>query len=296
LKRHLPLAVAGDDRGVHQARVATRRLREAVPVLAAGLKGSKAGKARKKIRRLTRALGSVRELDVTLGILDELARAENVSRAAVEEVRAHVITERDERRAVMLERLEHVNADKLERRLSSVAEALDASAHEDWREVLGARLVKRAKRLAAAVDEAGQMYAPEQLHAVRIAAKKFRYGMELAADAGTAGAATHVRTIKRVQDALGALHDLQILQRHVAAVQVRPAPLRPDVRLALDGLVQHIEAECRHLHGRYLVMTPDLRRACAGADVVARELTSTRRRRPAKMTLPKTAAAAEGRR
>ena len=37
LERHLPPAVAGDDVGVHQARVASRRLREAVPVLAIGL-------------------------------------------------------------------------------------------------------------------------------------------------------------------------------------------------------------------------------------------------------------------
>ena len=57
LRRYLPAAVAGDDKGVHQARVASRRLREAVPVLATGLKGSKSKKAGRKIRRLTRALG-----------------------------------------------------------------------------------------------------------------------------------------------------------------------------------------------------------------------------------------------
>src|SRR5689334_16692063 len=70
LNRHLPAAIAGDDLGVHQARVTSRRLREAVPVLATGLHGSKAGKAQRKIRRLTRALGSVRELDVTIQLLD----------------------------------------------------------------------------------------------------------------------------------------------------------------------------------------------------------------------------------
>ena len=91
LRKHLPSAVSGDDTGVHQARVASRRLREAVPVLATGLKGSKAGKARRKIRRLTRALGTVRELDVTLGILDELARVDGVPRSAVEAVRARVV-------------------------------------------------------------------------------------------------------------------------------------------------------------------------------------------------------------
>ncbi len=75
LRRHLPAAIAGDNTGVHQARVASRRLREAVPVLSTGLKGSKAGKATRKIRRLTRALGTVRELDVTLLLLDELSRS-----------------------------------------------------------------------------------------------------------------------------------------------------------------------------------------------------------------------------
>src|SRR5262245_11638573 len=82
LQRHIPAAIAGDDRGVHQARVTTRRLREAVPVFATGLTGSKAGKARRKIRRVTRALGTVRELDVTVQLLDELARSPRVSRHA----------------------------------------------------------------------------------------------------------------------------------------------------------------------------------------------------------------------
>src|SRR5918996_5286380 len=90
LHRHLPGAVTGNDHGLHQARVATRRLREAVPVLTSGVKGTKAAKARRKIRRLTRALGTVRELDVTLHILDELARRPEIPRIALEDVRAHV--------------------------------------------------------------------------------------------------------------------------------------------------------------------------------------------------------------
>src|SRR5688572_16524791 len=123
LKRHLPTAVAGNDHGVHQARVATRRLREAVPVLATSLKPSKFAKARRKIRRLTRALGTVRELDVTTHLLDEMAQAGTLPRTALEEVRGHVVAERDRRRAVMLERLAEVDTDKLGRRLAAVAEA-----------------------------------------------------------------------------------------------------------------------------------------------------------------------------
>ncbi len=261
LKRHLPAAVAGDDLAVHQARVTSRRLREAVPVLSTGLTGSKAGKARRKIRRLTRALGSVRELDVTVQLLDELARSPHVSRDAVEDVRTRVMKERDAKRKVMIERLEEVNVEKLDRRLASVGAALDEATSEPWRKALASRLLTRSRRLTDAMNEAGNMYAPDRLHAVRIAAKKLRYGLELAADSGLKQAAPHVRTIKRAQDMLGKLHDLQVLQIHVAAVQAEPRSGRTQSRAALEDLARHIEDQCRHLHGRYVASATSLRDA-----------------------------------
>ena len=265
LRRHLPKAIEGDNRAVHQARVTSRRLREAVPVLATGLKNTKAGKARRKIRRLTRALGTVRELDVTLGLLDELARSTHVPRTAVEDVRARVIEERDARRKVMLERLDGIDVEKLYKRLHSVGTALDESAVEPWRKALATRLVSRVRSLSAAMDAAGHMYAAEQLHAVRIAAKKLRYGLELAADTGVKEAAAHVRTIKRAQDMLGKLHDFQVLQRHVAAAQsAAPSTSRAQSREALEDLAHHIEGQCRHLHGRYVALVPALRELTAG--------------------------------
>lgn len=286
LKRHLPLAVAGEHTGVHQARVATRRLREAVPVLATGLKHSKAGKARRKIRRLTRALGGVRELDVTMHLVDELMQGARLPRNALEEVRGHVIAERDRRREVMLQRLEKVDTDKLGRRLESVAETLDGSMEDAWRPVLSARIAKRAVRLEEASAHAGQMYAPERLHDVRIAAKKLRYGLELAADSGVKAAAPLVRRIKRVQDLLGRLHDMQVLQEHIAAVQAGPAASRPAMHNALDAIARYVEAECRHLHGRYLATAASLDELVdAVRSRVLPEVERPRRRRPLKMNL-----------
>lgn len=297
LSRHLPSAVAGDFNGVHQARVASRRLRETVPVLAADLKGSKAGKARRKIRRLTRALGTVRELDVTLKILDELARRDGIPRNALEDVRGHVIEERDARREKMLERLEEVNATKLNRRLASVADALQQTASEKWREVLASRLLKRAKRLSAAIGAAGHMYAPDRLHAVRIAAKKLRYALEIAAESRVPAAVPLVRTIKRSQDTLGRLHDLQVLQSHVAAVQAAPSSRKGTSREGYDTIAWTLEGECRHLHARYVAMVPALEELCAAcrATVVAQLAHPPRRaRRPLKMTLSQRQAGAAG--
>ena len=291
LKRHLPAAMAGNDVGVHQARVTSRRLREAVPVFSTGLKGSKAGKAGRKIRRLTKALGSVRELDVTIHLLDELAQSPRVSRTAVEDVRTRVVKERDSRRKLMLERLKRVDADKLDRRLESVGAALGEATGEPWRKTLAARLVTRSRRLTEAMDEAGHMYAPDRLHAVRIAAKKLRYGLELAADSGVKPAALHVRTIKRAQDMLGKLHDLQVLQTHVAAVQAEPRSGRLPSREALEDLARHIEDQCRHLHGRYVATSPALREAAlAVRTTIVPLLTRTpRRAKPIKMMLSRPA-------
>jgi CHAD domain-containing protein len=286
LRRHLPQAVAGEHTGVHRARVATRRLREAVPVLSTGLKHSKARKARRKIRRLTRALGAVRELDVTLHLVDGLMHQSDLPRNALEEVRRHVVEERDRRREVMLERLERVDLDKLGRRLDSVAEALDGAGEEAWRPVLAARIAGRATRLEEAAAHAGKMYAPERLHDVRIAAKKLRYALELAADSGTRSAAPLVRRIKRLQDLLGCLHDVQVLQEHVAAVQAGPAASRPGMHEGLELVARHVEAECRHLHGRYLASAPSIQDVTdAARSKVLPEVERRRGRRPLKMTL-----------
>jgi len=286
LKRQLAAAVAGKDTGVHQARVASRRLREAIPVLTEGLQHTKGGKANRKIRRLTQALGTVRELDVTLHLIDGLSDRSEVPRAALAEVRAHVIEERERRRTVMLDRLDHIDSAKLWRRLETVHQALmTPTAGHAWRAALAGRIASRAGRLERAIEDAGQIYEPEGLHQVRIAGKKLRYALEIADESAAAPCAAALRIIKRVQDALGRLHDLQILLHHVAAVGAAPRNRRstPDAGLAV--LARLIEDDCRRLHGRYVAALPDLTIAVAAArrDVPVK---LTARKRSAKMTLP----------
>jgi CHAD domain-containing protein len=279
----LPAAVAGDDRGVHQARVASRRLREAVPVLSVGLRHSKSKKAGRKIRRLTKALGSVRELDVTLHLIDELAASDDLSRPALQDVRLHAVAERERLRDTMLAELGAVNADKLNRRLASVAEAVAADISGGWRQALASRLLKRARRLTEAIETAGALYVPEHLHQVRIAAKKLRYGLELAADAGITGAAALVRTVKRAQTTLGRLHDLQVLQAHVAAVQSAPHA-RASSHEGLAAIAGRIEEQCRLLHGKYVASVPALHEVTAAvrSEIAGRLATQPR---PLKMSL-----------
>ena len=95
-----------------------------------------------------------------------------------------MVEERERRRATMLKRLDKVNVDKLERRLASVGEALQAAETEHWREALAARLAE-ARQGAVGGDRRGR----PDVH-TRTAApgadrgKKLRYGLEIAAESG----------------------------------------------------------------------------------------------------------------
>ena len=269
-------------------------------MLTAGLQHTKSGKAQRKIRRLTQALGTVRELDVTLHLIDELGERPAVPRAALSEVRALVIEDRESRRAIMLERLDRVDTAKLARRLDAVRQALlHPTPGHAWRPALALRIATRARRLEKAIERAGRIYAPEALHQVRIAAKKLRYSLEIADESTAAPCGATLKVIKRIQDALGRLHDLQILLHHVAAVGAAPRGRRstPDAGLAV--LSRLIEDECRHLHGRYVAQLPQLHEAVdAGRRDVPLRLTPRRGRsaRAIKMGLAAKRRAAGGQR
>ena len=119
----------------------------------------------------------------------------------------------------MLERLRRVNTAKLNRRLEEVS--IMISRRDAGRVARRAGDPGGAPRQAAPHGHsgAGQIYAAEQLHVVRIATKKLRYALELVADARMAPVRPLLGTLKRAQETLGRLHDLQIIEQHVAAVR-----------------------------------------------------------------------------
>ncbi len=89
-----PDFVSGRVNGLHKTRVASRRIREALPIVGATASPAKVKKLNKKMRALTRSLGPIRELDVELTILDDKSRAEGVPGRAIEMVRREVASRR----------------------------------------------------------------------------------------------------------------------------------------------------------------------------------------------------------
>src|SRR4029077_17359467 len=81
-------------RALHRARVASRRLRELVPVLQLDHASSK--KLSRRLRKLTSHLGTVRELDVMMLGIDEMHEARRVQSSALARVGVAVSQDRDQ--------------------------------------------------------------------------------------------------------------------------------------------------------------------------------------------------------
>jgi CHAD domain-containing protein len=268
----MPAAQAGDEISVHQARVASRRLREALPVLGGRADEAALDVAQKRVRRITRALGPVRELDVTLLLLAELERKGTVSKRAIARVRKSVLEERQKRRTEMLEVITPSRLDKLRKRLAKVSSP-ESHVHPVPRNALAeaaAQTAFRAKTLKGAIEHAGGMYVADRLHRVRIEAKKLRYALEIQRELSRSRATAGLTRLKAEQDLLGRIHDLEILIDRARGVQSRLSP-RDRIGMAeLNKLVRALEDECREGHAAYMRSRPSLLKLCdgliAGAD------------------------------
>ncbi len=249
----------GDVRAVHQMRVATRRLRELMPILE--LEQEAGSRLSRRLRKVTRQLGPVRELDVLAQLVDELRESGRYSTADLDLMATAIAEPRAKAHEQLSAKQPTAERSRLGTRLERVAPQLEEipvnarlarRAGRGWRWALEARLAHRASALGAAIWEAGPVYLPERLHAVRIAVKKLRYALELATDAAGVKPGADLRRLKGAQDLLGRMHDLQVLTTRARDAQASLAPSDLEASRALDAVVALLEIDCRQLHARYV--------------------------------------------
>ena len=261
LDRLVPGVEAGEVRAVHQARVASRRLRELLPVLQ--LDPAATRKLSRRLRKATRGLGMAREVDVLQLLIEELQASGQYRPRVLQHVGEDIRTRRGE----MTKRFRPLASDlgRILRKLEAAAaelEGADTGRDRGWRWALDARVARRGVALGKVVDEAGAMYLPERLHEVRIALKKLRYGVELRTEAAGDRTNVDLRALKRTQELLGRMHDLQALIDRVRDAQASLAPTDAGLWRDLDALVISLEGSCRQLHGRYVRQRAALAAIC----------------------------------
>lgn len=266
LDRNLLADIDTDVEARHQARVATRRLREALPLLAHTALDPEERRALLQVKKIvhgaTRALGAVRELDVALAIVDESAAREPGLLPATTLVRPLIEQDRAARLAGMRDRLDVARFRKASRHLAQFTPPGPDGDGPHAR--LASRVAARSRALRAAVAKAGGLYASDRLHAVRLAVKKLRYTLELAAEIDKWPARHLIVFLKHTQDVLGRIHDLEVVARYTRLVPASP-DLAGEARSAADRLLETIEQEIRERHADYLVGREGLTEAAGSA-------------------------------
>ena len=229
LREHDPGTRIGEDpEALHDMRVAVRRLRAAVRIFAAGFPVRAEHGLRGELRWLGRLLGGVRDLDVQLEHLAAFAaQAPPNVRAGLLGFDDYLVAERSRRRAPMLAgldspryfrllvRLEEFAAGRARRGKRSVAQTPVA--------VIGRRAIKKALRdLLKRGDKIGAAPTPEDLHVLRIRAKRLRYLFEFLIDVVGKEGGRFVKRLTRLQDLLGTYHDAVVAGDYVRLYAERP--------------------------------------------------------------------------
>lgn len=185
---------------VHRLRVASRRTLAAFDVFRDVLPPKRAAWFRKRLRLLRRAAGDARDLDVLTGRLGKDAERPSAARTA----RARLVAMLSKQRAVSRGPIRELRERLLEADWPGrVDELLERVARRHHRTTFGAYA---RRRFAPLVDEFfatadRRLRDAEEIHELRIEAKKLRYAVEIFAGVFPAA------TLARCQDALEQLQE-----------------------------------------------------------------------------------------
>ena len=269
---------AQDIEYIHRMRVASRRLRSAITLFEECLPRKKLPDWQKQVRRITRALGAARDTDVQIGLLDRVLRH-------LQEPSADGVDEDVRRYSPGIERLRLRLRQRRAKLQTDVIAALDAWEASQVSEELGQTLRQQlvqarlsqvegssprvyqqaylvtSLRLEEMLAYDASVFHPEQveeLHAMRIAAKRLRYTMEVFAPLYDDGLKQPLQTVREVQDVLGDIHDCdvwvqvlpQFMEKERARTQKYFGHTRSFSRLAA-GLVYLQQERQQHRAERY---------------------------------------------
>ena len=231
--RELPGAVAGHDEALHQVRVAGRRLRVALPLVARKGDSRAVRQAVKVLRWLTRSAGEGRDMDVVLGLFQDRLDALKTTTAEQRALLSRLRAARARSRSQVAEDILDLDIDGLRRNLRRV---LRAGAAEAPLALARARALREGQgaALLRGFSQVGEAYRPDALHALRRRVRRLRYAAEI--EDAVRGEDTRAPALwKRLQDSIGVLHDHHVLAGWLDE-QARTAATRDNALLARAAL------------------------------------------------------------
>ena len=232
LAREADVRSGEDPEDVHQMRVATRRLRASLQVVAPVFEPSLIKRLRRKLRTTADALGGVRDADVFLMNLREYRESLTAARkASLDQLIERISTERAAARVALLAELEsrHYRQFKHEfaRFLTTPDDGVAILAEHGGplrvRDLAGSLIWRRYEDLRS--FEVILPNAPDvQLHEMRIAGKRLRYTLEFFTDVLGDTVKHCLDPLAALQETLGSLQDSVVAREHIERLAMANMP------------------------------------------------------------------------
>jgi CHAD domain-containing protein len=210
---------ADDIEAIHDMRVATRRVRSALALFKECF-GKYSKKWNKKMRRVTKALGAARDIDVQMdflqGFLDGLTEPQydaGIKRLMLrlrqrrEELQEDVIKAMDKLEASGV--LEKMGAKLRQARIEAKIHHVDENSPCVYEQAY-VEISMRMENVLAYEEYVDQPERKEEHHAMRIAAKRLRYTMEIFNPLYNGGLDDKIKAMRNIQTVLGDMHDCDV--------------------------------------------------------------------------------------
>jgi len=225
-----------DPEHVHRMRVASRRLRAALPHFAACFAAKDYSRWMQEVKKITRALGDARDLDVQIAFIKKYIKTQGVQKG---DPLSALLVHLQERRKVLQKQVCSV-LDRLESAtviptMQAACRAAATPKQKQWRRhyagILPVAADRIGRRMAGLDRYAAYVQNPDAVfehHALRIAAKKLRYTLEIYAPLYRRGFKKQIARLKKMQDLLGDMHDCDVwigqMTRAIVRQRARPFP------------------------------------------------------------------------
>jgi CHAD domain-containing protein len=300
--REIPGVKEGRDiEYIHRMRVASRRLRAALPLFAPCFPAKEYGAWMRELTRITRALGEARDTDVQIAFLRKLEKKprprpasripQNIPWVSPESPAARYLLSALEKKRARLQNRVLASLGRLEKSgVISTMQAEFARRVQEFRSIrkrpllhgvpaLAAyRISSRLSRLLSYEQWIRHPEAVAEHHATRIAAKKLRYTMEIYGALYRNGLKKHLARVKKVQEILGDIHDCDVWIDHVTQLILRERTLlrssrvsqRPDTATltSLRIFLHNRETERMQLYRRFIRFWDSLARSGLWTDLI----------------------------
>ncbi len=223
---------AEDIEFLHRARVASRRLRSALKMFRDCFRTKAMKRWRKQIRRVTEGLGEARDKDVQIDFLCGILSAVSDKSCfpGIARLLAQLEYERDLLQPTVVKAVNRLAASRALDEMQTVTKAvlaghkggeakgLEPGDYSDFaRAQTGRHVAGRLQAMLACQDSLEDVDDRKRHHAMRIAAKRLRYTVEIARPVWGPVLDEILAAVKRVQTLLGDIHDGDVWLEHLDA-------------------------------------------------------------------------------